>query len=112
MISHLTFLNHGVIWGTLIGYFIIMLIYNSATYSNSISFLYSDPAYWFSIFLISFLAAFPVFAVDFFLSTYKPSNSQILKHQTSVPRINSILTCNDEQSVSDRTPLLTIEKRD
>jgi len=62
--SHLTLVNHVVIWGTLVSYFLFVYIINffpTQSLFDVMSHMYEDPLFWFGVILCSFAAMLPVY---------------------------------------------------
>jgi len=80
---YLTSINHLLIWGTLIAYFIVISIANILPaldmYSSMIT-LYATPDYWLCILLVSVGTILPVIAVKYIYYNYFPSPAQILSY--------------------------------
>jgi magnesium-transporting ATPase (P-type) len=84
--NQLTFINHIVIWGTLGLYFTNMMVIDVLIPSfNGVIFgLFSDPVFWFGLFLAVSAAILPIVALRFIMITWFPTRSQLVQRMESL----------------------------
>jgi len=82
--SHtMTSINHILVWGTLIAYFIVM------TYANAIPALdmyhamyrfYSEPIFWLAILVMIVVSMWPIVTLKYLFFNYFPTSTQIIEY--------------------------------
>lgn len=84
--NQLTFINQIVIWGTLVVYFVAMIILDVAlpSFNGVIRGLFSDPVFWMGLVLAVSAAILPIIALRFIMITWFPTRSQLVQRMESL----------------------------
>jgi phospholipid-translocating ATPase len=84
--NQLTFLNHVVIWGTMVSYFLAMLVLNMISpFLQSVMFrLFMDPNFWAGLALTVFIAFGPFIALKYITFNYNPMQYQVVQFMESL----------------------------
>ncbi|KAJ5069682.1 putative phospholipid-transporting atpase [Anaeramoeba ignava] len=79
---HFTFWNHFIIWGIMVFYYIITVLFNLVS-TSEIYYLvfrtFADPVHWFALLLISTLSIAPVLFTKYYMFNYSPKRSDLIR---------------------------------
>lgn len=91
--AYWTFINHIVIWGSVIFYFASTFLINSnligGTYMGVIRMTMKSSQYWFTLFLTVFMLIVPIMAIRFYFIDVTPTLSDRVRLKQRVSRLRS-----------------------
>jgi len=114
--NYLTWLNHLIIWGTVLFYFFLILIVDTipsnAMYGIIVPLFY-EPAFWFTVLITCVLAIIPVKAMKDIMSILGVNPFNVIKYEQEkiLNRFRSTANSDTERIPSNITPLLESHKR-
>ena len=84
--NQLTFIHQIVIWGTLVLYFIAMIVIDAAvpSFNGVMRGLYADPVFWTGLVLAVAAAILPIIALRFIMITWFPTRSQLVQRMEAL----------------------------